>query len=349
VSKLLQTKVNHLRRDKVLRIAMVGAGTMGQVHSNSYINIKGGKLIAICDIQEEKAKKLADIHCAAYYVNFDEMLKNEDIDVVDICLPTYMHKEFVLKSIENNKNVFCEKPIALNVGDAEEMVESAREKGVKFSVGHVVRFFPAYEAAIRTIESGKIGTPKLIRTTRTGSYPSWGWRDWYGNYDLSGGPLLDLIIHDFDWIRHNFGDVERVYAKSLGNRKHGQDHCLVTLRLKNGAIVHSEGSWAYPSGSMFGTTFEIVGTDGQIEYDSRESSPIKKHIKDKEGSKIVMESPLPADEEPYTKEIQEFIDSIIEGRKPKISGEDAIKALKISLAAIESSKTGEAVVIGGGK
>lgn len=332
----------------MLKIAMVGAGTMGQVHANGYINIKGGKLIAVCDIQEEKAKRLANIHGAAYYTDFDEMLENEEIDVVDICLPTYIHKEFVLKSIENNKHVFCEKPIALNVEDAEEMVKASYEKGVKFSVGHVVRFFPAYEAAIRTIKSGEIGTPKLIRTTRTGSYPSWSWEDWYGNYNLSGGPLLDLIIHDFDWIRHNFGDVERVYAKSLGNRKLAkQDHCLVTLRLKNGAIVHSEGSWAYPKGSMFGTTFEIIGTKGQIEYDSRESSPIKKHIKNNGDSKVVMESPLFADEEPYTKEIQEFIDSIIEDREPKISGKDAIEALKISLAAIESSNTGEAVAIGG--
>jgi len=230
------------------------------------------------------------------------------------------------------------------------MIEEAKTKNVKFSVGHVVRFFPAYSNAVQTVKSGRIGTPKLIRTTRTGAYPSWNWQNWYSNYSLSGGPLLDLVIHDFDWIRYNFGDVERVYAKSLTGRNLKQlDHCLVTLRLKNGAIAHVEGSWAYPPGSIFGTTFEIIGTKGQIESDSRASTPIKKHIKRDNSVDIILESPVFSSEEPYTAELQEFIDSIIENKEPEVSGEDAIKAIEISIAAIESAKTGEVVILGGGR
>ena len=334
----------------MLKVAIIGAGTMGKVHTDCYKSIMNIEVAAVCDIQEEKAKALADIHDAKAYVDFDAMLQKEMIDVVDICLPTYLHKEFALKSIGRNKHVFCEKPIALNIEDAKEMIEEAKTKNVKFSVGHVVRFFPAYSNAVQTVKSGRIGTPKLIRTTRTGAYPSWNWQNWYSNYSLSGGPLLDLVIHDFDWIRYNFGDVERVYAKSLTGRNLKQlDHCLVTLRLKNGAIAHVEGSWAYPPGSIFGTTFEIIGTKGQIESDSRASTPIKKHIKRDNSVDIILESPVFSSEEPYTAELQEFIDSIIENKEPEVSGEDAIKAIEISIAAIESAKTGEVVILGGGR
>ena len=278
---------------------------------------------------------------AKYYESYEEMLK-EDIDMVDICIPTYMHKEFAIKAMDHGKHVFCEKPIALNVDDAEDIVKKAKEKNLKFSVGHVVRFFPAYISAVKTIKEGKIGTPKLIRTTRNGAYPGWSWQNWYADYELSGGPLLDLIIHDIDWIINNFGDVERVYAKSLNGNVEKQDHCLVTLKLKNGSVAHVEGSWAYPDGAIFGSTFEIIGTKGQIESDSRNSSPVKKHTNSGMYN-IALESPLHYSEEPYTVEIQEFINAIIEDREPKITGEEAIKAIEVSLAAIKSSKTGEAV------
>jgi UDP-N-acetylglucosamine 3-dehydrogenase len=331
----------------MLKVAIIGSGTMGRIHSQAYLNILEAEVVAVCDRIEEKGKNISSLSNANYYKDFDEMIEREDIDIVDICLPTYLHKEYALKAIHHGKHVFCEKPIALNVKDAEEIVRAAKEKGVKFSVGHVVRFFSSYKSAVNMINEGKIGIPKLIRTTRTGSYPSWSWNDWYSNYELSGGPIIDLIIHDFDWIRYNFGEIKRVYAKSLGNKVYHKDHCLVTLRLENGAIAHVEGSWAYPDGSMFGSSFEIIGTKGQVEFDSRESSPIKKHIAKEQGVNVSLESPLYPWDEPYTMEIQSFIDSIINNTEPEVTGEEAIKSLKVSLAAVESSITGNVVYVGG--
>ncbi len=330
----------------MIKVALLGAGVMGGVHGNGYKNVSDAKLVAVCDLREEKGRAIASQHNAKFYKDFDEMMSIEEIDAVDICLPTYLHKEFALKAIKLRKHVFCEKPIALNVEDAEVMVKAAREKGVKFSVGHVVRFFPAYKQAAETAKSGKIGEVKLIRATRTGAFPSWNWNNWYSNYDLSGGPLLDLVIHDFDWIRYNFGEVERVYAKSFNGRVERKDHCLTTLRLKSGAIAHVEGSWAYPDGATFGTTLELIGTEGQLELDSRKSSPIVKHIPNGQSTKIALESPLSILQEPYTAEIREFINSIIEDREPLVTGEEAVSALRISLAAIEASKEGKPVELG---
>jgi UDP-N-acetylglucosamine 3-dehydrogenase len=332
----------------MLNVGILGAGMMGRVHCNSYANVRGAKVAAVCDISEEKAKTVASSCNAGAYSDFDSMLNSESLDIVDICLPTVMHREFALKAINRGIHVFCEKPIASCIEDAKAMIKAANEKHVKFTVGHVVRFFPAYSKAAGTVAEGKIGTPKLIRTTRTGAFPSMGAQNWYADPELSGGVLLDLVIHDFDWIRHNFGEVERVYAKNLYSKGiKGRDHCLVTLRLKSGAIAHVEGSWAYPTGSVFGSTFEIIGTKGQIEYDSRSSVPVRKHLQYNDTVRIVNDSPVFSCDEPYTLELQEFVDSIIQDRRPCIEAEDALKALEISTAAMKSAISGNVVTIGG--
>lgn len=332
----------------MLNVAIVGAGVMGRVHGSAFKSIGGARVSAVCDIDEERAREAAAVHNARVWSDFEGMLDQEEIDVVDICLPTHLHKDFAVGAMRRGKHVFCEKPIASSEESAGEMLREAVGRGVKLSVGQVVRYFPPYARAAAIVSEGKIGTPKLIRTTRTGAFPLQGRKSWYSDHELSGGVLLDLVIHDFDWIRHNFGEVERVYAKNLARRGSEQmDHCLVSLRLRNGAIAHVEGSWAYPLGSVFGSTFEIVGTKGQLEFDSRASVPVRKHILTEGSEKIFTDSPVFSREEPYTAELREFISCIEEGREPSVSARDAIKALKISTAAIESAKTGEAVTLGG--
>lgn len=334
----------------MLNVGILGLGMMGRVHLSSYQNIEGVKVAAVCDLSEDRLTAAASSYGVRVYKDYDRMMAEESLDIVDICLPTFMHKEYALRSMDQKKHVFCEKPIASSLEDAEAMLRAANENNVKFSVGQVVRFFPAYDKAAKNVADGKIGTPKLIRTTRTGSFPSGGVNNWYKDPYLSGGVLMDLVIHDFDWIRHCFGEVDRVYARSLFMRGFGEfDHALVTLRLKNGAVAHIEGSWAYPPGALFGTTFEIIGTKGQIEFDSRSSVPVKKHLLVDGSEKVINDSPVFKWEEPYTLELQDFIDSINQRRMPAVNPKEAIKALEISLAAIESAKSGRVVSLGGDK
>lgn len=331
----------------MLNVAIIGAGIMGRVHGNGYRNVRNCKVNAVYDLNEEKAGNIASPHGAKICTDYNQILEDERIDMVDICLPTYLHREFAIPAMRKKKHVFCEKPIALTIEDAQAMEAEADFHKVNFSVGHVVRYFPAYKRASQLISEGKIGKPGLIRTTRTGAYPLRPWQDWYSDYELSGGLLLDLVIHDFDWILNSFGEIERLYAKRIKNGgRHRQDHCLVVLRLKNGTIAHVEGSWAYPPGTTFGTTFEVIGTKGQIEFDSRESAPVKMYVNNENNVRITAESPLFPDEEPYTAELQEFVDAIISNRKPVITASAATKALAVSLAAIESEKTGRPVVLG---
>lgn len=329
----------------MVKVALLGCGMMGTTHANSYKNISDAKLVAVCDISKEKSDKIALINGSNSYQDFETMMQNEEFDVLDVCLPTYMHREYAIKGMEKGKNVFCEKPIALTVEDAEAMLQSAEKNNVKFSVGHVVRFFPAYKNAVNVVNSGKIGVPKLIRTTRNADYPRWSWEGWYNDYTKSGGPMVDLIIHDFDWVVHSFGEVERVFAKSFNGNVPEKEHCLATLRLKNGAIAHVEGSWAYPDDSKFSTSFEVVGTTGQIEFDSLASAGVVKQTNNDGQHNTTMSSPIATSLEPYTAELREFINCVANGTSPIVTGDQAIQALKVALASIESSKTGLPITI----
>lgn len=327
----------------MVKIALIGCGTMGRTHAGGYLKIKEASVTAFCDIQKERSKKLAELHGAKAYESFEEMMEQGDFDAVDICLPTYLHKEYAIAAMNKGKHVFCEKPMALTVEDGMAMLDAAEANGVKFSVGHVLRFFPSYQQAREQIESGRLGVPRLIRTTRNQAFPQWSWENWYQDYSKSGGPIMDLVIHDVDWIIRNIGAVDRVYAKSFNGEVSGQEHCILLLRLKNGAIAHVEGSWAYPSGSAFHVTYEIVGTKAQIEFDNLSTSPVVKQTNVNGLYQSEAFSPIEGIAEPYCAELNEFVRSVEYNLPLAVTGQEAIEALKAVLAGIRSSQTGQPV------
>lgn len=329
----------------MVKVALLGCGTMGRTHANAYRSIDDAQVVAVCDIQPEKGNPLAKILNATYYESFDSLMEKAKFDVLDVCLPTYLHKQYSVSAMKAGKHVFCEKPIALSEEDANLMVVTAEQYGVKFSVGLVVRFFPSYANAVNLVKSGRIGVPRLIRTTRNQGFPGWSWNNWYHDYAKSGGLEIDLAIHDFDWIIQNFGDVERVYAKNYGGTIPNQDHCMCILRLKNGAMAHVEASWAYPTGTAFRTTFEIVGTKAQLEYDSVSDAPLVKQTNQKGIHHVEYGNPMLGAKEPYTAELQQFIKHVKDDTRPTVTGYEAIKALRVALAARESARTGKIVYI----
>ena len=327
------------------RVALIGAGTMGRTHYNAWCKIGNAEVVAVCDINREKAELLTGKCGVRIYDEYQKMMEAETFDILDICLPTYLHAEYAINAMKKGKHVFCEKPVALTEEDAVEMISTAKEYGVYFSVGHVLRFFPSYENAAQQCHDGRIGVPRLIRTTRNQGFPRWSWNNWYQDYSKSGGPILDLVIHDFDWIIANFGPVERVYASSFDGKIEGQEHCLCILRLKNGAICHVEGSWAFPQGTSFRMTYEIVGTEGSVEYDSVKNAPIWVQT-NQEGAHIdEYINPMLGEMEPYMRELKAFSDAVENKTPPVISGEAALSALRVALAAVKSSQSGEAVTI----
>jgi UDP-N-acetylglucosamine 3-dehydrogenase len=326
------------------KVLVIGAGTMGTVHTEAYAAMDHAELVGIADIQKNKADRLA-VQCGTKaFESYEEALRNlPQVDVIDVCLPTYLHKKYVKIAADAEKHVICEKPLARNLEDAREMIQYCKDRNVQLFVGHVIRFFREYKRAKEILETDSIGEVGVARTRRGGIFPT-AWNDWYADFQNSGGLVLDMVIHDFDFLRWCFGEVERVYAKSLLGRDYLRlDYALVTLRFKNGVIAHVEGSWAHEGFSM---AFELAGKSGIIDYDSSKTSSIKALTRNKEeggGGVAVPESPLK--ENPYYLELKHFLSCIETGEDPVVSTDDAYKAMEISLAALRSIETGKPVTL----
>lgn len=329
----------------MFKVGLIGAGTMGRTHLSAYKQITNAKVVAVCDPNQEKAEKLANGNLKVV-ADYQQLLQDPDIDVVDICVPTYLHKEIVLEAAKKGKHVFCEKPLALSLEDGQAMIDACREANVKLGVGHVVRFFPEYYRLKDILKSGQIGEAKVVRTSRGGSFPLRA-DNWYGDYLKSGGPLVDLVIHDFDFLLWLFGPVKRVFAKNVQGQENF-DHTLATLRFENGLIAHVEGSWAQPKGTPFATSYEVAGTEGVYTYSSEDSKPVVlKTSEGQHGAKSVPRSPLA--KSPYAAQLEAFFTALATEQDLPVSGKDALRALEVALAAKQSADTGEVVYLGGAK
>jgi UDP-N-acetylglucosamine 3-dehydrogenase len=268
---------------------------------------------------------------------------------VDVCSPTPYHKEPVLAAAAAGVDIICEKPLARHLRDAQEMVAACQAAGVRLFVAQVVRFFRQFSQAKALLDSGALGRPGVMRTVRGGSPPDPSHRAWFADFEQSGGVIMDVSIHDLDFARWCFGDVERVFARGLtfaGVEPH--DHALITLRFKNEAIGHVEGSWAYPPG-RFRTRFEIAGDQGLVEWDSLDPAPLTVTLKSDgaPGAPGIPQphSPLASHDDPYLMELEHFLDCLESGDAFLVSPQDGLEAVRLSLAAIESMRTGQPVYL----
>ncbi|MDQ3248203.1 MAG: Gfo/Idh/MocA family oxidoreductase, partial [Chloroflexota bacterium] len=244
-----------------------------------------------------------------------------------------------------SKAIVCEKPLARHLRDCTAIVEAVERAGVRMFVAQVVRFFPQFAQAKAVLDSGAIGKPGVIRTSRAGAMPRWG--SFFGNFDLSGGVILDVGIHDIDYQRWCFGEVERVFARGLTftNGLQG-DHALISLRFVNGAIGHIEAGWASPP-AQWRTRLEICGDAGMVEWDAEEDTSVTKIMLDAErtGKVRTVASPLAPDDNPYFAELAHFLACLESGDPFRVTPHDGLMAVKVALAAIESVRTGQPITI----
>jgi UDP-N-acetylglucosamine 3-dehydrogenase len=325
-----------------MRVGLVGAGFMGGVHLNAYAGIPEVEVVGVADARVEAAVAGAKMVGARPYASYEELVAAQDVEVVDVCLPTAFHRDLALSAAGEGRHVILEKPIARTMEDAQKILGAFSGDGPRLFVGHVVRFFPEYVRIKEKIEAGDLGTVGVIRTSRRSPFLL-GWNDWYADWRVSGGVLLDLVIHDFDFLRWALGEVERVYARGMLGREYNRlDYVLVTLRFENGAIAHVEGHWGYPG--PFNYSIEVAGSSALVTVDSREPAPLELTGDTATPGEV---PDLASGKSPYAKELEHFIHCIATGEEPIVQSQDACEALRIGFAATESVLTGEPVTLGG--
>ncbi len=325
----------------MLTVAICGAGGLGRNHAENYAAMPDVTVALVFDVVADAAAALAD-DVGARPTTDEADLWADDIDAVVIATPTPFHADYTIKAARAGKHIFCEKPMCRTMEQGEAMLEAVAAAGVTFMVGHVLRFFPEYIRARELIRSGAIGTVGVARTSRINTLPG-GPDSWFCNYELSGGVTLDMTIHDFDWLLWTLGPARRVYSVGVPERMPPLDYGLTTIRFESGAIAHCEGSWA--DLGQFRTSFDIAGSDGLIRHDSTQMATLQTQIRGgAEGLAAVQVPESPAAKSPYMLEDEHFAACVAEGRQPAISGEEALAAVEVALAALASNEAGGKVV-----
>jgi predicted dehydrogenase len=317
---------------------------MGRGHAVSYSHIPDVTVVGIADIVPERAAALAERSGARPYPSIEALLEAEKPDIVDICVPTPAHVPVALAACAARVPTILEKPIARTMAEARRIVEAFREAAVPILPAHVVRFFPDYYEARQKAQAGAVGKPATVRLTRGGPQPH-GSQEWYLDPEKSGGVLIDLLLHDFDWLRWTFGDVERVTASGLmAQGIKGRDYALAILRMKSGVIAHVEGTWVHSDG--FRTSVEIAGDQGVMDYNSQYPFTFRLRL-DEARERLAVpipESPLLIG--PYTAELSELVGALSGGPAARVTMEDGLAALAIGEACWESARTGQPVELG---
>lgn len=329
-----------------MRVGIVGAGTMAHVHAAGW-KATNAQLVGVMSKNQNSALELSQKYNTSVFDIYENLLKQ--VDIIDICTPTDTHKDLTLQAARAGKQVICEKPLALKLQDAQDMIKACNDAGVRLFNAMVVRFFPQYSLAQHTVSSGQLGNLGVMRLKRIGYQPI-GDEAWFTNEARSGGMVVDLMIHDFDYARWLGGEVTQVFAKSIRSQHPDapSDYALVNLTFASGAMALIEGGWAYPPG-YFRTGFDIAGSQGLLEWNSDHAITVQPFLKTKDSSSVArvgVPSSILA-EDPYTTEIKHAYDCIKNHKPFLVTAEDGLEALRIALAAKESLKTGKAVTLGG--
>ena len=326
-----------------MKVGIVGVGFMGTTHAAAWAETPVTLAGFVAETSRE-AHRLAERYGARVYPDLNALIA--DVDVVDICAPTHLHYDMVLQAAAAGRHIVCEKPLARTLAQGQAMVAACRKAGIQLLVAHVVRFFPEYALAKAAVDGGQIGRPGVVRLARGSFRPKKPVGNWFLDFEKSGGLMLDLMIHDFDYARWVAGEVESVFAKNISSvqPQASVDYGLAILKHTSGALSHVAGAWAYPP-PTFRTRVEIAGDAGLIEFDSDAAVPIQMLLqKSSDGSSPDVGLPAsPLSESPYTTQIKEFYAALAHGGPLRVTAEDGLAAVQIALAAIESAQTGRAV------
>jgi predicted dehydrogenase len=304
------------------RVGIFGAGAMGKKHIESW-HALGVPVAGVYARKLDQARTVAKPYAAAAYDSVSALL--DDVEIADICLPTFLHLEVVEQAARAGCQIVCEKPLALHPAEGEAIFRACDAANVRFFLAMVVRFFPAYRAAWETVRSGALGTVEQISLKRIVNTPLVD-KPWFGDDSLSGGVILDLMIHDIDYALWLAGPARKVHATF--ERDPLNQSAGVTLEHAGGAISRIEGGWL-ESATGLQTAIHLVGSSGKLDVAPDLPLPF---------------SNLPATD-PYVEQLRHFQTSLENDVPFEVTRQEALHALRVAAAAQESSRQGAPVAV----
>ena len=263
----------------MLNAAIIGFGGIAQLHKNAYHQLeKDGlvRLVAACDVRKEAFTEHTKTNLGSvehhtdesirFYTDLEEMLAKETLDYVDICVPTYLHKDLAVKMLGLGYNVLSEKPMALTSQDCRELLMAEKASGKHYMIGQVLRFFPQYRYLKKCIDDQPYGKVLAAFFSRNSAQPTWGFEHWYLDYNRCGGAILDIHIHDVDMVRYLFGEPQAVSCRAA-NAKTKYDICQTSFYYPNGIPVMAKGCWT-PGKIPFSAYYKVDFERATLIYES---------------------------------------------------------------------------------
>lgn len=342
----------------MIRVGLIGAGFIGRNHFNQY-QVLGDRatIVALCDKEPERragdwtrvggnvadvSGRVQDLGDIRQYADWQDLVADPDVDMVDICVPTYLHAEISIAALKAGKHVLCEKPMALDVEHCNKMLLAAKKAKGRFMIAQCIRFWPECVYVKEAIADKRFGPLRALHLRRQASVPDYSWNSWILNPKLSGGAVLDLHVHDTDYALFLLGRPKGVIAQGYKRTGGGMDriHSLWDYGRK-GLIVQLEGFWDMPPGFGFNMGFTAVFEKAAIQYDLKSGQPLTVY---KWGAEAEVPK-LPADDG-YRTEIRYFLGCIERKKAPKTSTPaDSRDAVALALAEVKSALTGKRVAI----
>jgi len=311
---------------KQLGVAVIGVGFWGKNHVRVFNELSETELVAVCDVNVEKARIIAEKYDVEVYSDSRKLLKREDIEAVSICTWTTTHAAEAMRTLKAEKHVLVEKPLASTIKEARKIVDFAKQKDRHLMVGFIERFNPGVQRAKDVLKKGEIGELVSATAKRVSRWP-----ERIGDV----GVVKDYAIHEIDIMRKIFEeDPTTVYAR-VGNLKHTkfEDYAQIMLTFKRGKTAFIEANWLTPDKIR---NLTLTGSDAimSLNYLTQEITveTLEETLK-----------PRYEWEEPLKLELRHFARSILKDKEPEVTGVDGLKALVIAEAAIKSSKKGSAM------
>lgn len=327
---------------KIVTLGVIGVGRIGKIHTNNLKNhVTDADIIAVADISEEEAKKVAaELDLVRAEKDYRRLLADDRIEAVVICSSTDSHAQIIKEAADAGKHIFCEKPIALEMDKIDMALEAVERAGVLLELGFNRRFDPSFKKARDKIAAGAIGKPHLVRiTSRDPEPPPLSY------VRVSGGLFLDMMIHDFDMARYLIGDeVEEIMAvgSCLIDPAIGEqgdiDTAVVTLKYKDGALGTIDNSRQAVYG--YDQRIEVFGSEGCIIVSNHRPTEVTYYSI----HGVYKDKPLffflERYQEAYLAEMKDFIAAVKGEKKPLVSGYDGKIAVRMGYAARESLEKG---------
>ncbi|MCK4436630.1 Gfo/Idh/MocA family oxidoreductase [bacterium] len=339
----------------MLKVGIIGLGFMGRMHLETYLKHPDAELAAVSDKRPQKLKgdlsgggniateqDMFDFSGIRCHEDADELIKDDNLDIVDICLPTHLHAKFTISALEAGKHVLCEKPMAGSLKEYNRMIAASQKNNKKLMIGQCLRFWPEYEVLKGYVENKKLGALTGLFCFRGGGTPIWSGENWILQDEKGGGAALDMHIHDVDLVNYLLGLPQRVSSAGKNTVKgSGYDIISTNYDYPNGPVVNAICSWVLNGEFGFKMSYLAVFEKGNIVYDSMMDPAVK--INPDAGKSFVPElSPGSG----WGNEIDYFVKTVIENTSLKIvPPESARDSVRIALAEIQSAQENQPVKI----